>query len=184
MNVWKFFLLMAGIGYAGGAMVGWGLSEKEIKVAMCSYYSEWKFCREVKNKEKEEKFKDLAIEGLSKKLYELERKLVKKKEYLCVKAHRLNIRLYPLDGKVIGIYRKGARVSVIDRIGGWVRTKEGWVSEKWLERCGENGSNGGNSSGSAVSSLGLRLPEPSSSGDPQPGSVHKVSVLESSEVLR
>ena len=137
MRVVKSLALIALAGYGMGSLVGWGLSEREVKMAMCAYYSEWEFCGEVK---KEERLRDLAISGLSRKVHELERKLRERegrREVLCVRAWRLNIRLYPLDGKVIGVYRKGARVEVMDRIGGWVRTKEGWVSEKWLERCSE-----------------------------------------------
>ena len=137
MRLLRFLVFMAVLGYSGGYLVGWGLSEREIRLAMCSYYSEWEFCKGV---EKEEKLKDLAISGLSRKVHELERKLKElegKRDVLCVKAYRLNIRLYPLDGKVIGVYKRGAKVEVLDRIGGWVRTKEGWVSERYLERCPE-----------------------------------------------
>jgi len=131
MSVFRFIVLMAVCGYVAGYFFGWALNSTEIKSAMCSYYPDWEFCRDVKV----ERVRDLALSGLMKKVYELERKINREKEYLCVKAHRLNIRLYPLDGKVIGIYRKGTKVEVRDRIGGWVRTEEGWVSERWLERC-------------------------------------------------
>ena len=137
MRAVSFLLLMAVAGYGAGSLVGWGLSEREVREAMCSYYSEWEFCKKT---EKENRLKDLAISGLSRKVHELEMKLKereKEREMLCVKAYRLNIRLYPLDGKVIGIYRKGAKVRILDRIGGWARTEEGWVSERWLERCPE-----------------------------------------------
>ncbi len=137
MNTWRFLALMAVIGYAGGSLVGWGLSEREVRMAMCSYYSEWDFCKEVQT---EKKMKDLAIEGLSREVYKLKKMIIKSsetKEVLCVKAYRLNVRLYPLDGKVIDIYRKGKRVTVIDRIGGWVRTQDGWVSERYLGRCND-----------------------------------------------
>ncbi|HHJ63343.1 MAG TPA: SH3 domain-containing protein [Aquifex aeolicus] len=153
MRVVKFLVLTALAGYGMGSLVGWGLSEREVRMAMCAYYSEWEFCREVK---KEERLRDLALSGLSRKVHELEMKLrerEEKRENLCVKAYRLNIRLYPLDGKVIGVYRKGARVEVLDRIGGWVRTEEGWVSEKWLERCSEAAEAGGVSAGSGNSDV-------------------------------
>ena len=105
--------------------------------AMCSYYPEWEFCEGEKGRE-ERRERDRGIEELSRRLHELEKRVGRKeKEVLCVRARRLNIRLYPLDGKVIGIYKKGAKVEVRDRIGGWVRTEEGWVSERWLERCEE-----------------------------------------------
>ncbi len=136
MRFLLFFVVMAIAGYTGGSFVGWTLSREEVRKAMCAYYSEWDFCEKYKP---EKKLRDLAIAGLSERLRRLEMKLEGGKEYLCVKAYRLNIRLYPSDGKVIGIYKKGSRVEVIDRIGGWVRTKDGWVSERWLERCaGEN----------------------------------------------
>jgi hypothetical protein len=136
MRVALYLLLMAVLGYGGGNLAGWALTEKEIMLAMCSYYSEWDFCRSA---DPGRKMKDLAISGLSRKVHELERKvreLSGEGDVLCVRAWRLNIRLYPLDGKVIGIYKKGAKVKVIDRIGGWVRTEEGWVREKWLKECG------------------------------------------------
>lgn len=143
MRVLGFFVAVALLSYTGGAVVGWGLSDEEIKKAMCSYYSEWEFCKGYKT----EPIKDLALSGLSKKVHELERQLrelsvkllAQRGEEFCVKATRLNIRLYPLNGKVIGQYEKGERVRVIDRIGGWARTKEGWVSERYLERCKEEG---------------------------------------------
>lgn len=181
MRAGRFLLLMAGIGYMGGSFVGWGLSEREIKMAMCSYYSEWEFCREV---EEEERIRDLAISGLMKKVHELERRIGERGEHLCVKAYRLNIRLYPLDGKVIGIYRKGARVEVRDRIGGWVRTEEGWVSERWLERCGKNGDSSGSGGGNSLPADARGLPEPNPEGAEKSEFMHRVSSAGSSEVLR
>jgi len=130
-----YLLAMALAGYLGGSIAGYALSEEEIKKAMCSYYSEWDFCREVRERGR---LRDLAIEGLSRKVHELERRIEERKrerEKLCVTAHMLNVRLYPLDGKVIEVYRKGKEVEVLDRIGGWVRTQDGWVSEKYLGRC-------------------------------------------------
>ncbi len=153
----QFVALMAVFGYVGGYLTGWAFSDEEIRIAMCSYYTEWEFCKGI---EKGERKRDLAIQGLSKRLHQLERMVViHKRDKLCVKAYRLNIRLYPLNGKVIGIYRKGAKVEVIDRIGGWVRTKEGWVSERYLTTCSKNmdSSSGG---GNRVSPPAIRLPEP------------------------
>ena len=179
-----FILAMAAVGYAGGSLVGWGLSEKEIKVAMCSYYSEWEFCKETKRKEQ---IRDLAISGLSKKVYELEQKLKERKEEtetLCVRAYRLNIRLYPLDGKVIGIYKKGARVEVIDRIGGWVRTKEGWVSERWLEKCPQEHRASGSGSRDGLPARAGKLSGRNPERVKKPESMYRVSSTGSSEVLR
>ena len=182
MQTVKFLILMAVVGYGTGSLVGWGLSEREVRIAMCSYYSEWEFCKKTK---RESRLKDLAISGLSRKVHELEMKLKEREgETLCVKAYRLNIRLYPLDGKVIGVYRKGARVEVIDRIGGWARTKEGWVSERWLERCFEeyraSGAGGRDGLPARAGKLSGRNPERVK----KPGSMYRVSSAESSEVLR
>ena len=184
MRIVKFLTLMAVLGYGIGSVVGWSLSEREVRMAMCSYYSEWEFCKKTR---RESRLKDLAISGLSRKVHELEMKLKEREkegETLCVRAYRLNIRLYPLDGKVIGVYRKGARVEVIDRIGGWVRTKEGWVSERWLERCPEeyrtSGAGGRDGLPARAGKLSGRTPE----GVKKPGSVYRISSAESSEVLR
>lgn len=135
-----YYLLMAVVGYAGGNAVGYALTDKQLKQAMCSYYSEWDFCKSEKSRPSV--VKDLAIMGLSKRLHEVSQKVVSiekrlstQNSYLCVKAYRLNIRLYPLDGKVIGIYKGGARVQVLDKIANWVRTHDGWVSARYLGEC-------------------------------------------------
>ena len=182
----RFLVFMAVLGYTGGYLVGWGLSEREVRIAMCSYYPEWDFCREVR---KAEKMRDLAISGLSRKVHELERKLrerERKRDRLCVRAWRLNIRLYPLDGKVIGVYRKGTEVEVIDRIGGWVRTKEGWVSERWLERCPEGSGAPRAGGGDALPSGSGLLSGRDTGGDKRSGDLRGVYSSEhsSSEVLR
>ena len=131
------------LGFFGGSFVGYGLSEEELRRAMCSYYSEWDFCEE--EKVKPSAIKGLAITGLSKELHELylrvssiERVIAETGNgSLCVKAYRLNVRLYPLDGKVIGIYRRGREVKVVDRIANWVRTEDGWVDGRFLKECSD-----------------------------------------------
>ena len=138
-----FITTMAFVGFLGGNLVGYGLSDRELREAMCSYYSERDFCK--KEKARPSVVKDLAIMGLSKQLHEvslkvssIENKIAKgPDQVLCVKAHRLNIRLYPLDGTVIGIYKRGAKVAVVDRIADWVRTEDGWVSGRYLKECSD-----------------------------------------------
>lgn len=140
MRLSLYYLLMAVVGYAGGNAVGYALTDEQLKQAMCSYYSEWDFCKSEKSRPSA--VKDLAIMGLSRQLHEvsqrvvsIEKRLSTQSSHLCVKAYRLNIRLYPLDGKVIGIYKRGARVQVLDRIASWVRTDDGWISARYLGEC-------------------------------------------------
>lgn len=148
MRVLHFFVACAVFGYAGGGLLGWGLSEEGLRSAMCSYYSEWDFCKDkVKDRKQSDVEMEKAIRGLSREVHKIGLKVSEIEKLsrveegasslgkMCVSVHRLRIRLYPLDGKVIGHYKKGAEVQVKDRIGDWVRTQDGWVSAYYLTGC-------------------------------------------------
>jgi|GEM_PF-4247857 len=154
-------ILSAILGWNSGNVAGFTTTRDAVAKAMCSYYPDWDFCKQFR---KIVRSKDLAIRGLSEKVRKLEETVYgeQRRSFMCVKAFRLNVRLYPLDGKVIDIYKKGKRVEIIDRIGGWARTRDGWVSEKYLGRCRDEKtvvSSGNSSLGNNRSGAVADLPE-------------------------